>query len=76
MSNRRCHVAKPDAKMLVPLAPEDFAELLKKRVFTNGADRDFVSDLYKKTINEALSQTTELHTSSSRSGATRRLPSS
>jgi hypothetical protein len=53
-------VAKPNAKVLVPLPPAAFAALLEKRVFTNGAARRFVSKLYEKTINEALSQTTQL----------------
>ena len=53
-------VGNPDAKMLVPLTPSAFEALLEKCVFTNGTDRAVVAGLYKRTIEEALSQTREL----------------
>lgn len=53
-------VGNPDATRLVPLTPKSFEELLETRKFTNGADHGTVLELYRKTIEEALSQTTEL----------------
>ena len=48
------------AKMLVPLTPEAFQRLLDTKTFTNGSDKEFVAGLYRKTIEDALSQTREL----------------
>ena len=54
------NVGNPNAKQLVPLTPEGFAALLETLHFTNGADRGPVAELYRKTIENALSQTQEL----------------
>ena len=54
------------AKILPPLTPKAFKKLLGNgkdlpgKVFTNDADVDVVAELYKKTIEDALGQTTEL----------------
>ena len=54
------NVGNPNAKQLVPLTPEGFSALLETLHFTNGADRGPVAELYRKTIENALSQTQEL----------------
>lgn len=51
---------KSVGNMLVPLTPEAFQAKLQKVTFTNGADKEVVAALYRRTIEDALSHTQEL----------------
>jgi len=49
---------------LPPLTPEAFRSLLEATVFTNGADRDIVIDLYRQTCEAVLRRASSLRYSS------------
>ena len=48
------NVGDPKDRPKPPLTPKDFKRLLKELVFTNGADKEVVNELYTKTIKTAL----------------------
>ena len=48
------NVGDPKDRPKPPLTPKDFKRLLKELVFTNGADKEVVNELYDKTIKTAL----------------------
>lgn len=53
-------VGEPDRKVQPPKTADGFAELVRTKTFTNGADIDVVIALYRETMHSALGQVTSL----------------
>eukprot|EP00966_Prymnesium_polylepis_P188204 4361798-Prymnesium_polylepis.1 len=54
------HQGSHDTPRQVPFAPVTFDGILQQRVFTNGADREVVSNLYQKVATAVLGATSEI----------------